>query len=90
MTNDLDSMNSEAIEETSFVNDEYTLWKNTDGTWSIQGINANSGRVFKDSNYVTEGTARRVWANLLIRIEQKNNLRNSKVYRRPKTYRRAA
>lgn len=84
------SMNSEAIEQTRFINDEYTLWKNTDGTWTIQGINAMSGRLFRDSDYVAEGTARRMWANLLVRIEQKNDLRDSKVYRRPKTYRRAA
>lgn len=81
-------MTDAAIAEICFINDEYTLWKNDDGTWTIQGINAKTGRVMRDSEYGTEEKARKMWARLVARLEEKQDLRFTKTYRRPKTYRR--
>ena len=82
-------MTDTAIAEICFINDEYTLWKSDDDTWSIQGINGHSGRVVRDSEYGNdEEKARKMWSKLVARLEEKEDLRFTKTYRKPKTYRR--
>lgn len=70
-----------------FINDEYTLWESDDGTWAIQGINGHSGRVVRDSEYANEEKARKMWDKLVARLEEKQDLRFTKTFRKPKTYR---
>ena len=78
------------IAKVQLINTEYVLWKCDNGTWAIQGINGISGRVVRDSEYDDETKARKMWAKLVERVKEANDLHFTRTYRKAKTYRQGA